>query len=218
MSHFFMSPALVRHLVAIACGGAVALGLFWLMNAMISGSAGELDAARQRMVMNFIRIDEAPTPVQQRERRRPRPPEPPKPTPRMESMQAPSPMLRAPQMKTPTPDFRPNLSMTGIPVMATGMDGLVAYSQPMTPLSQVQPMYPRRALMEGISGWVRLSFVINPDGSVRDIQVLEASPRRGIFDHEARRALSRWRFAPQTIAGEAVAAHATITINFSLDQ
>ncbi len=114
--------------------------------------------------------------------------------------------------------------MSDLPVAAAqvpqgpgAQEGPVRYTQSLTPVSQVPPRYPRRAHLDGISGWVRLEFIVDVDGSVKDVQVVEASPRRGIFDQEAVRALSRWRFRPQTRNGEVVPALATITISFRLE-
>lgn len=212
-----MTHALFRHSSAFCCALCVALGLFWLMTSMVNRDAANLSNERQRMVMNFIRIDDVPPPVPERKRKPPKPPEQ-EPVPQLEAIATPTPQMnapRTPQMNMARPHFGPNLAMTGLPTMASGM---VAYSQPLTPVSQVPPMYPRRALMDGTTGWVKLAFVIDEHGGVRDVRVLEASPRRGIFDHEALRALSRWKFHPQKIDGQAVAAHASITINFTLER
>lgn len=212
-----MTNALVRHSTAFGCASLVALGLFWMMTSMVNRDAGYLNAERQRMVMNFIRIEDVPPPIPERKRKPPKPPEQ-EPLPQLEAVSTPAPQMnapRTPQMNLSRPHFSPNLAMAGLPTMASGM---MAYSQPLTPVSQVPPMYPRRALMDGTTGWVKLAFVITEDGNVRDVRVIEASPRRGIFDHEASRALSRWKFHPQKIDGHTVAAHATITINFNLER
>jgi protein TonB len=65
-----------------------------------------------------------------------------------------------------------------------------------------QPAYPQQALAAGTSGEVVLSFVVNTDGSVGDLNVVSSKPR-GAFDRAVRAAVSRWRFqpidAPQTV-------------------
>ncbi|GAB6057557.1 energy transducer TonB [Desulfonatronum parangueonense] len=217
--------SLVRHGVCLALGVAAALGLFLLMQGMIS--RGEMDHQLQRRVPlpNFIRMDQPDEIVRQRQREEPKPLEKPEPLPRMEAMSTPKP----PNPQTPTidpnmPDIRPDLALAGLPMAAamTGVtsaadDGPVHYTQSLTPVSQIPPRYPRRAQLDGISGWVRLEFIVNPDGSVGEVTVVEANPRRGIFDQEAVRALSRWRFQPQTRDGVAVPALATIVINFTLE-
>ncbi len=211
----------MRYAGAFLSALLVAFALFWLMTVLISRGGGDLGERRDRVTMNFIRIDDQTTQVQERRREPPPPPEKPRPVPQIEALPTPQTQTpQAPPLDLPMPDFRPSLAMGGIPVAAApaAASGPVAYSQPLTPVSQVPPMYPRRAQMDGISGWVRLTFIINEDGSVRDIEVVEASPRRGIFDHEASRALARWKFNPQTVDGRPVPATATITINFNMER
>lgn len=158
--------------------------------------------------------------VRRRQRQPPEPPELRQPPPRPQTPARAEPLNQPPtplpQPAMALPNIQTSLAVGGIPVMAAP-SGPVEYTQALTPVSQVPPQYPRRAVLEGISGWVQLEFVIEPDGSVSDIRVLEASPRRQVFDHEAIRALSRWRFRPQIVDGRAVAARAAITINFELE-
>jgi periplasmic protein TonB len=60
-------------------------------------------------------------------------------------------------------------------------------------VSKRVPTYPPRAERRGIEGWVHMSFVIQPDGSVDEVKVLDAEPQ-GVFDREAVAALKMWRF------------------------
>lgn len=62
-------------------------------------------------------------------------------------------------------------------------------------VSETAPVYPPLALRRNIEGWVEVEFVVQPDGSVRDVVVVSADPRN-VFDREAVRAVSRWRFEP----------------------
>lgn len=93
--------------------------------------------------------------------------------------------------------------------MMTGMDSEVM------PLNDVLPEYPDMARRRGIEGSVRLGFVINAQGRVENIQVLESNPG-GVFDRSARRAAARWRFTPSTENGVAVPRKAEKTIEFRL--
>lgn len=58
-----------------------------------------------------------------------------------------------------------------------------------------EPRYPARALTRRVEGRVELSFTVLPDGSVSDVQVVQAEPA-GVFDRSAVDAAQRWRFAP----------------------
>src|SRR3990167_4793566 len=84
------------------------------------------------------------------------------------------------------------------------------------PLNDVSPDYPRYALQRGIEGHVKLAFTITRAGAVENIRVIEASPQN-VFEREARRAAVRWRFAPRTESGLAVAREAVKTLYFRLE-
>jgi len=76
-------------------------------------------------------------------------------------------------------------------------------------VSSVQPVYPRDALRDGVSGEVTVAFTVNPDGSVSGASVVSSNPRR-VFDTAALDAIRKWRFeAP----GEAVSGKRTFAFN-----
>lgn len=57
----------------------------------------------------------------------------------------------------------------------------------------VAPNYPMKMLRKGMQGWTDMRFNIYPDGSVRDIEVIEDMPA-GEFAKEAVKALENYRF------------------------
>jgi protein TonB len=65
-------------------------------------------------------------------------------------------------------------------------------------VSTPQPAYPPQAQRSGTKGQVVVSFTVNPDGSVGDINIVSAKPR-GVFERNVQAAVKRWRFQP--IAG-----------------
>ena len=62
------------------------------------------------------------------------------------------------------------------------------------------PEYPQRALARGIEGWVLVGFTIAETGAVVDAVVVDAHPP-GFFDAAALRALARYKYRPQLVAG-----------------
>lgn len=62
------------------------------------------------------------------------------------------------------------------------------------------PEYPQRALARGLEGWVLVSFTIAASGAVTDPMVVDADPA-GVFDAAALRAVMRYRYRPQIVAG-----------------
>lgn len=61
------------------------------------------------------------------------------------------------------------------------------------PKRQIPPIYPPDESASGIDGWVLLDYRLWPDGSVRDVYVLAASPQN-VFDISAAMALMQWQF------------------------
>ena len=94
----------------------------------------------------------------------------------------PAPAETAPARPEPAPE-RP------APARASG--DLVAVSTP-------QPAYPPAAQRSGTKGQVVVSFTVNPDGSVGDVNIVSARPR-GVFERNVQSAVRKWRFQP--IAG-----------------
>lgn len=85
------------------------------------------------------------------------------------------------------------------------------------PVSTIPPNFPGDAVRSGIEGWVLVEFRIGADGSVSDAKVLDAEPRRGLFDDAALRAVAQWRFRPRIENGVPVPARARYTIDFSMN-
>jgi len=81
-------------------------------------------------------------------------------------------------------------------------------SQPKATLS-IPPIYPPDESLTSVDGWVLLDYRLWPNGSVRDVYVLAASPQ-SVFDISAAMALMQWRFEPQTNAS----AHYQLNVAF----
>lgn len=83
------------------------------------------------------------------------------------------------------------------------------------PIVRITPIYPRKAAIKGIEGWVKLEFTITQDGGVSDVKILGAKPRR-MFNRAAVKSILRWKFKPRVVSGKVVARRATQTIEFRL--
>jgi TonB family protein len=66
---------------------------------------------------------------------------------------------------------------------------------PAVAIDRVHPKYPISAARQGDEGWVKFSFVINTEGKVEDVIVMDNDGHRS-FIREAKRALKRWKFTP----------------------
>lgn len=99
----------------------------------------------------------------------------------------------------------------GNPDQLTGTDGDVI------PIVQVSPIYPRKAALQGIEGWVKLDFTITTEGTVSDVKIVESKPRR-MFDRAAIKSILKWKFKPRVVSGKATSRRATQTIEFKLQK
>lgn len=62
---------------------------------------------------------------------------------------------------------------------------------------RVDPVFPRQAQRDGISGNVVAHVYVSPAGSVTDVKIIRSTNR--IFDREVIRALSQWKFNPEPV-------------------
>jgi protein TonB len=70
-------------------------------------------------------------------------------------------------------------------------------------LRRPPPAYPMQAQLDGLSGWVKVSFTVTADGSTRDVRVVASEPP-GVFDAAAIEAAKRFLYAPRLENGVAV--------------
>jgi TonB family protein len=83
-----------------------------------------------------------------------------------------------------------------------------------TPVYQVQPQYPQRLRVMGLSGRAVVDFVVDRHGIVRDAAVASASDPE--FGAAAVAGVSQWKFKPGVKDGRAVAVHMRVPIVFSV--
>lgn len=232
-----MVRGLTRVGLSFVAACVVALLLFVLMLSMVNPPRSEV-TDDPVAIANFVRMDNSQESTSTRSRQQaPQPPQPKTPqtpTPPTPSMASPSANL--PKLDLPLPNIDTGVSVASAP--APSLAGLTAASAPaappapaapseaetasqsgpeqeVMPLNDVRPEYPYRARQRGIEGHIKLAFTITAGGKVENIRVVEASPPN-VFDREARRAASRWRFAPRTENGSAVSREAVKTLHFRL--
>lgn len=217
---------------AAAC--AMALALFGLMLYMVAPPSSK-PSDEPLTVANFVRLDSASSDTSTRTRQQaPQPPQAQTPqTPTPPTPMAATPSASLPALDLPVPSLSTGIAVNSAPAPSlTGLAaGATAPSAPppsdaggqpggpeseVMPLNDVSPDYPRYALQRGIEGHVKLAFTINRAGAVENLRVIEASPQN-VFEREARRAAVRWRFAPRTEGGLAVAREAVKTLYFRLE-
>jgi TonB family protein len=85
----------------------------------------------------------------------------------------------------------------------------------LTLVKSVKPVYPKKANLSKIQGWVELDFTVIESGEVKDIAVHAASAP-GVFEEAAISALSQWRYKPVLRDAEPRPQRARIRIRFAL--
>ncbi|MFZ1851643.1 MAG: energy transducer TonB [Nitrosomonas sp.] len=86
---------------------------------------------------------------------------------------------------------------------------------PPKPITRGSFKYPPAAKKNGIKGYVLLSVLVETDGSVNQVQVLESNPS-GIFDAAALQGIRSWHFEPAKYKGDTVKVWAKQKIRFDL--
>jgi TonB family protein len=81
---------------------------------------------------------------------------------------------------------------------------------------QVPPVYSEAARQAGASGVVRLGIVINKEGRVRDIRVMNSAGMG--LDVAAMEAVKQWVYKPTLLNGEPVEVVTTVEVNFAANR
>jgi protein TonB len=83
------------------------------------------------------------------------------------------------------------------------------------PVSTPDPAYPPVAFRNGAEGWVELDFTVTEQGTVRDVEVVNAEPA-GVFDAAAVAAVAAWRYRPRVVNGRPVMQRSSVTLSFNV--
>ena len=170
-------------------------GLFYLMQALISRTAGELQDPSSSLV-DFVRLkrDSEPELKKRQLPKKEKPQEPP-PPPDLNLTRSSRPDQGIEDMQLAVP--------MGIDLQESANIGAISSDGDVTPVVRVNPQYPARAAEQGIEGWVELEFTVTAAGAVQDAVVIGANPR-SIFDKAALRAVRKWKYNPKIEDGKPV--------------
>lgn len=172
--------------------------------------------------IQFIRLKQPETPVKRNTEAPPEPP-PDRCPPLPASDQPFKAALTLPFEINPRLPAGPHtLALPPLPAAAFDTGSLPAVfsagelDAPLTVLARIPPVYPLQAKHRAIEGWVRVRFVVNEDGGVDSVTVVESDPP-DIFDQNVIRCVAGWRFEPATVDGMPVKARAETTVRFKLE-
>ena len=205
----------LRYLSALILGVLISLGLFFLMQSLIDSGEQNTNASSEGQIMEFIRIREDET-LSIKDRRKPQKPKPPKeppPPPKLIVEKQVKPTMNRIKIEIPNIDL-PSIAGGG-PFLGNWAGNPLAEGD-VLPIVRIDPQWPREALIEGIEGYVVVEVTIGADGSVKDVRVIQAEPRR-MFDRNVIRAVLKWKFKPRIINGVPVERKAIQMLEFTLD-
>lgn len=213
----------LKWLLAISLAIVLNAAMFLALPSFVILSDRDSELLQVMPVVNVIRLKRNEDPA----KKEPPPPPPPKqqpkkkPLPQKTAVAIPKlslPFVLSPEMPSApaTLSFDPvkagDFSLVGAP---DGVDA-AQLDDALMPLSRVPPVYPIRAKRRGQEGWVKARFLIDREGRVQRVTIVESEPEK-IFDKSVVQCISRWRFKPGTVEGVPVNAWAETTIRFELE-
>lgn len=209
---------MIRIAVSLFAGIAIALALFWGMQYMISNNQQGLQKTDSLHMTEFVRL-KRDSRVQSKDRLVPEKPKPHKrPTqPKLQTHSAQVSKTVLPAMDMPNLDIPLQTNSFNGSVLTGLQVGAGKISTNIIPLVRIPPTYPMRAANRRIQGWVKVEFTITKEGTVTDAVVVASQPS-SIFNRAALKAIKRWKFKPQIIAGEAYEQRAVQTLEFKLSR
>ena len=205
----------LRYLSALILGVLISLGLFFLMQSLIDSGEQNTNASSEGQIMEFIRIREDET-LRIKDRRKPKKPTPPKeppPPPKLIVEKQVKPTMNRIKIEIPNIDL-PSIAGGG-PFLGNWAGNHLAEGD-VLPIVRIDPQWPREALIEGIEGYVVVEVTIGADGSVKDVRVIQAEPKR-MFDRNVIKAVLKWKFKPRIINGVPIERKAIQMLEFTLD-
>jgi len=181
------------------------LGLFVFMAQLIHNPQPLSGQASDAPQINILMSERTPIPPKET-----RKPEPPKPIPTRER-------VTTPGESTEVVDFSPQTFTPEMPIQTT-LFTPSSMSAEALPLVQVSPRYPIEASQNGKEGYVVVGFDITAEGTVSNVRVLDANPKR-VFDKAALSAVQNWKYKPKFDAGKAVPQlNQQVQLDFKLEQ
>ena len=190
-----------------------------VINLLVFGASDLLSRERpipqdisEPMAVQLVTLPAPETPQPKREP----PPEEPPEKPQLDflpQLEMPSPAAPdAPRLAIPAPSLQLSSgpSMGDLVFLGSDLD------EPPRAVVRTVPPYPYRARQRLVNGTVRVKLLVNADGSISNVEILEANPE-GYFEDAVLRTAPSWLFEPGYIAGVAVASWVVTTVRFDLE-
>ena len=182
----------VRYSVGVALGAVVTVILLYIMQAVISSDKNPLNEAPPGAKIEFVRLLEDQEVMNKRTEVKP--PPPPEQMP---------PDLQKPDITVDTGGEAAIFETAEIEVDLDVSGGGFSSDGEYLPIVQVEPVYPRRAASRGIEGYVVMTLTVTPNGTVKDVVVIEAQPEN-MFERAAVEAALKNKYKPKVVDGRPI--------------
>ena len=169
----------------------VAIGLFYLMQALVDRDYKQQDA-KARKIADIVVPDKV-IETNLKEVKPEKVEDPEEPPPDLEPIDFDTDIDMNVANTAPTTGINLKLSSSG---MSSG-DGEYL------PIVKVAPIYPRRAQTRGISGYCIVEYTVTKTGSIRDPQAVDCQPS-GIFESASVKAAEKFKYKPRVVDGEPI--------------
>ena len=169
----------------------VAIGLFYLMQALVDRDYKQQDA-KARKIADIVVPDKV-IETNLKEVKPEKVEDPEEPPPDLEPIDFDTDIDMNVANTAPTTGINLKLSSSG---MSSG-DGEYL------PIVKVAPIYPRRAQTRGISGYCIVEYTVTKTGSIRDPPAVDCQPS-GIFESASVRAAEKFKYKPRVVDGEPI--------------
>jgi protein TonB len=186
-----MGNSLVRSLVGALVAVPVALGLFFLMQALIDREYQQEDV-KNRKIADIV-VPEREIDINTKEVKPEKVEDPEEPPPEMEPMEV---------------DFDTDLNVANVAPGASvdvsiSSSGMAAGDGEYLPIVKVAPIYPRRAQTRGITGYCIVEYTVTKSGSIRDPRPVDCEPS-GVFERASVKAAEKFKYKPRVVDGEPI--------------
>ncbi len=186
-----MGNSLVRSLVGALVAVPVALGLFFLMQALIDREYQQEDV-KNRKIADIV-VPEREIDINVKETKPEKVEDPEEPPPEMEPMEV---------------DFDTDLNVANVAPGASvdvsiSSSGMAAGDGEYLPIVKVAPIYPRRAQTRGITGYCIVEYTVTKSGSIRDPRPVDCEPS-GVFERASVKAAEKFKYKPRVVDGEPI--------------
>ena len=106
------------------------------------------------------------------------------------------------------------LAVAGVALAEEDAEPVNLISAPPLMVSWARPVYPPPAVSQQLEGQVRVRFVVDETGAVKQARALESSS--AVFEEAAVQAVKQWRFVPGGARGKPEAKCLDVTLSFQL--